>query len=119
MELTLQRIYNMASSLRKLIQQEVPVKVAYQLAKNVRVIDDEYQLIEKQRADLIRKHGEVQEDGSTRVADENVAAFTKEMAEYLRTSTEVDVKSVSISDLGDNCKLTPQEVIDLEGLLVE
>lgn len=112
-------------ALSKLIKTELPVLAAYKLKKVASIVNEEQKKFEEVRSELVSKHakknkkGEIvkDENGGYAVAKENMDEFLKEVDQLL--SVEVEVPKIKLSELGDNLKMTAQEMVLLEGLLEE
>ena len=114
MKIALKHVFFGQPVVQKLVNHAMPIKVAFQFSKLLKKLTEEYQHIEEQRTNLIKKHGKEVEQGKFQVKDENVEQFTSEMAELLEEETELDIKPVDMSLVPDDVKLTPQELLSIE-----
>lgn len=105
-------IFTAVPVLNSLADMDLPVIGAYKLTKILMVLQDEYELIEKLRVQLIEEHGERDDNGSLvlekdvdgatgRVKLTNLEEFSKKFGELLQQEHEIDVVDLSISELGD------------------
>jgi len=62
------------------------------LARFVKKSSEEYELIDKVRIDLIKKYGEVGEDGNTKVKPESVKVFNTDLADLLTKDSDFNLK---------------------------
>jgi hypothetical protein len=120
-------VFQSIAAWKHLASMRMSPKVAYRILKYLKLIDAEYEIIEKQRVALIRELAKV-EDG----ADAKIDPNTPEMAEYVRRFSEIlEVSSglgqfsFSLNDvLADisedkNNSLSVQELALLEPFFVE
>lgn len=84
----------------------LPAKVAWTRRVNIRklidaksIIDEALQDIQKQYAD--DEHSEATEDGQRKVKPQYIAAYAQAQADVLTQETDVDIKTISIEELGD------------------
>jgi len=121
MKIKLSQIFNVQPIIKKLIEQKMPIKMAYKLSKMAKALNSEYEEIEKQRTSLIQKLGEQTGDtGQFQVKEENAQAFIKEFGEFLNgEAVNLDFEKVSLKDLPDDIKMSPQELIAIEFLFQE
>ena len=118
MQLKLNQVYQAESVLKKITNQEMPIKLAYRIQKSVGQLRTEYLRIEDLRMNLVKKYGE-EENQKLQVKPDQVQAFVQEFGELLQEETEIDVTPIKIEDLPDTIKLSPLEVELLGFLLVE
>jgi hypothetical protein len=104
--------------LRKLLDQKMPIKVAFKLGRFVKALNEVYESLEAQRVALVEKYGEKLEDGSHKVAGENMVPFQAEFGELLQVDTEVITEALDMNAL-ENIELTALEALALEPFLVE
>ncbi|NBP03277.1 MAG: hypothetical protein EBU90_24970, partial [Proteobacteria bacterium] len=112
-------------ALGKLIKTELPVVAAYKLKKVASIVNEEQKKFEDVRSGLVTKHakknkkGEIvkDENGGYSVDKENMKDFLKEIEDLL--AVEVEIPKLKLSELGDNLKMTAQEMVLLDGLLEE
>jgi len=86
-------IFDAREPLQKLIEKELPVKVAYGLAKMSNRLNEQFKIIEDVRQGLIRKYGEADEEHPQKMAvkleSENYPKFVAEMSELMNQEVEV------------------------------
>ena len=119
-KLKISDIINSVSTLKELMGKSLKSRVAYKVARLAREVENEYKLYDEKRIDLIKKYanhdenGELilDEEGSFSVADENVAAFRKELMELMDVEIELNVDKLSLEEL-DGCDFTPSEMVNL------
>jgi hypothetical protein len=118
MKIKLIQIYDMEEPLKKVMKQDVPIKIAYKLAKNIKKINDEYMIIVNQKNNLIKKYGK-ESEGVISVLQENINKYTEEFSEYLNTEIELDIDKINISELGNSIKISTMDIIALDLILEE
>ena len=84
----------------------LPAKVAWTRRVNLKKLSEAKSIIDEAMQDLQRKyaddeHSEATEDGQRKVKSEYMAEFIKTQGDILMQDTDVDIKKVSIEDLGD------------------
>lgn len=115
---------NFHSALDKLIVQDIPAKAAYRLKGVLKTTREELQKYEEFRQELLQKYGRKAEDGTLVLGDnnsvqfdsDNYLKFAKDLAEI--TNEELDLPTVTVTELGDRCLLTVIDIENLEGLIV-
>lgn len=95
-----------------LLQETIPVKVRFWASRVNSKIEGIKKAVESTREDLIKKYGEADKDGNTRihpiikekgkdVPNPNIEQFMKEMGDVLKSEEEIEIPELSIEDLGD------------------
>jgi hypothetical protein len=96
----------------KLSNLELPITVSYKLCKSLKVLNDEADVVEKLRLDLVRRYGETKENGSFEVTKDNIPKFVGEFKALL--DNDINIKlggAIKISDIIDTgIKVTPAEL---------
>lgn len=118
MKVKLQVIWNSQQTLPKLLNRELPAKVAYWIGKNANKIEIELRSIDKVRQDLIKKYGKEDEVTKTWNVTDGREEFNKDFNELMETETDINIGQFSLKDLGD-IKLTGAEVSAIEFMLKE
>ncbi len=117
----LKNIADMVQPIKRLMKQEVPVKAAYNIAKNIKKVDEEWSLIVQFGNSLVAKYGKENESGTPEIKSEDVEAiksYNDEIAQYLETEIELEYYPIPLSDL-ENCKLSVSDTMALEVLIEE
>ena len=103
--------------LRKLNNAELPVRVSYKLAKNIKSIDKELKIYEEEKQKLINKYGEKDEEGKSKVNENgminilDVENWNKDIKELLEIEVEINVEKINIDELAkSDLKITPSEL---------
>lgn len=118
MKFKLFEIRSLESSLSKLTQKEVPIKVAYRLGKVLKTVSNELISIEKLRANLVKKYSTpIDEKGNYKVADDKEEVFKREFADLLQEEIDIDCDPILLEDL-EGISLTPIDMVRLEKLII-
>ncbi len=103
--------------LRKLNAAELPIKLSYKLAKNIKNIDKELALYEEEKQKLINKHGEKDKDSKVKINDDgsiniaNSPEWNKDINELQSIVVEVPIEKINIDELGKcDFKISPAEL---------
>jgi|TARA_Y100000310_G_scaffold321723_1_gene379768 hypothetical protein len=128
MKLTNKDILNAQGSLNKLLQEKLPVKVSFELAKLSSTLREPIETFERVRKSLVEKHQvkfEQREDGATIIKSEvegNVEKFVEEVAELAEQETEVIFTPVKlperIASTCDKCNHNMDKDLEIEGAVL-
>lgn len=88
----------------------LPVKASYAVSKNIKKIEKEIEAYNEERAKLLDKYGEKDEDGNLVVSEEqnikivpeNVEKWNKDLSELLDIEVEVDIHKLKFSVLEES-----------------
>jgi len=104
--------------LKAVAAKELPVKVAYDLSKQLEKVEVEWKRYEELRKKLFEKYGK-QKGDRIEVPSENQEKFAEEMNELLLIETDLKIEPVlSLEDLED-IKVSAQDLIRIKKLLKE
>ena len=110
-------LVNSVQVLRKLNNAELPVRVSYKLAKNIKSIDKELKIYEEEKQKLINKYGEKDEEGKLKTKEDGSINITdtenwnKDIKELLDIEAEINIEKINIDELAkSDLKLTPAEL---------
>lgn len=121
-EVTLQDILNTPPILKALEGRSLKGKVAFQLARLMREIEKEYNILINTRQQLIMQYAEkddngeiiIDEEGNGRVAKDLIQEFNNEMNKLLNTVVELNVDFLDLEDLEEeNFTLEQMYVLSL------
>ena len=100
MKLTNGDIFGAQEPLRAIMEQKFPVMVSYRLSKLVMKLNEPFKVIEEVRNGLIKKYGETDEKGQTRVKEdgENFPKFVAEFNELMAQEVEVAIEKVKLPE---------------------
>ena len=120
MKITLEKLFNIQQSLGKLLTQDLPVSVSFKLSRLAKKVKTEMDLLEENRVKLVKKYGgkEKNENGEevVRVSKKNMTKFSEELKTLLDVQVEIEVETVSISELGD-LKLSALDLANLDDFI--
>ena len=111
--------------LRKINGEPVPLKTAFKLRGIKKRIEEELEKYEVVRKEALAKYGIKNEDGTTKVDEEGHVQFDEEGMKAFGTqlsdllSIEVEIPTLSISELNDTLRLSSTDLDTLDGFLVE
>lgn len=115
MKLKLSQIVNGYSALMEVATAKLPIKSAYRLQRNMRILKPEAEQFEKTRIDLIKtKYGVKGEEDSYTVPESKIAVFQKQLEEVLSMEVEVDVQEIPIDELSDQFQISPVALMALD-----
>lgn len=112
------------NAFNKLLEAQVPAKMAFKLKGISKILDDEKAKFEFARLALVKKYAERDEKGEIKTNAEGVYKVDEsKMNEFLNefndlVKIDIDVPRINFEDLGDKVSLTAKELILLEGLVV-
>lgn len=98
MILKLSKIREIESCLRELVEQKLPIRIAYRLSIFIDEINVHLKKIEEMRVILVKKYGANTEDGSIVVPPENFEDFKNDFLELLEEEVEIKFEKIKISD---------------------
>lgn len=116
---------NLHLALKELKTQKLPAKTAFQLKGIQKRIEEELVKYEEVRKELLNRCGKKDDNGILLMDENNNVTLEGEgQAEFIRefnelVNTDVDVGTFSLSALGDKVELSGDDVINLDGILVE
>lgn len=125
-EITINDLINSGDIFRNLAQQPIKMRVAYNIARIIREIENEMKLFEETRRKLFDKYGEKDEngellinaDGNITITPENISLYNNEIQEVLNTSITLNAEKLNIEDL-ENIELTPNQVYLINAFINE
>ena len=130
MKMTLSEVRTKYQDLIALANCQLPSKLAYGIAKNLKKLGTEAELIEKQRLSVAESYAKKDENGTPEVMDgrfvfekkEDEKAFQNDFNEFLNTETEVAIHkcSCTVLDMLDDPRydiLTPTQMVALDFMM--
>lgn len=96
----------------RLLNSKLNSKAAYRLAKILRTIKGELQIIEDRRQALVKEFGKEEKMNVFTVLPENTDAYYKAFEDFLETEAEIPVQPITLAML-EGVELTPGDLIDL------
>lgn len=115
-----ERLVNSAGVLSKLSAMELPIRVSYDIAKNIEKIEKELKVYNSERQKLMEKYSVKGEDGKTKVEEDGTINIQKDLLEDWNNNikelysieNEIDIHQISINELiSSKCNITPSEMI--------
>ena len=112
--------------LKKLAGQPLRGKVAFQISKILKRLEDELTLFNNTRVDIIKKYSQTDENGelisdengNVKLKEETIEDFNKEITELLNMEIEIDANKIALEDI-ENVDFTPAEMTLLMPLIEE
>lgn len=125
-KIKLKEIVNSSEVLRKLAGESLRGRVAFQISKLLKKLEEELELFNKTRLEIIKKYGEkdengelkIDENGNIQIKKENTSIFNQEIVDLLDQEIEVNANLIALDDL-ENINFTPSEIIILMPFIQE
>ncbi|MPM33360.1 hypothetical protein SDC9_79933 [bioreactor metagenome] len=117
MKLSNEKLANSINVLTKLTNMELPIKFSYALSKNITKIDRELEVYNKERAKLIDKYGEKDEEGKLKTKEDgtinitDVENWNKDLKELLEIENEIDIHVIDLDSVNADINITPGELM--------
>lgn len=102
MKMTVNEAINSHQCLQQFGAKTLPIGVAVTVSRNQKSIADVVAEFEKQRGDLLKKHGETDDEGNTRIPKANQEKFNDAMRALVDAEVEVETKQITIESLGED-----------------
>lgn len=126
MKLTNQELLNSIPTLKKLSQEQLPIKISYTISKNIKNIEEELVVYEEERQKLLKKYVEMDKEGKPKINDkghyviknENQAGFNKGVLELLSIETDVNISKIDLNAL-EGLKISPSEISSVNFMIEE
>lgn len=107
-------------NLNKLLETNVKASTAYKLSRIATKVSEELKICEETRRNLVMEYGEEDENGTTKVTEENRETFNNEINDLFQNEIELPFEKISIDDLvssrGVEADITPTTLVGLEWL---
>lgn len=94
MKVKLGDLKNVESVMMKLVNADLPIRIAFQINLIIDDLDEKLTKVEEFRINLVKKYGEEDKSGNLQVKKENMKSFTSELKELMES--EVDFNPVKI-----------------------
>lgn len=117
MKLRLGEIRQMKDPMTVILDKDLPIKSAWRLNKLIKVFDKELADIEEFRISLVKRLGEVDEEGNVQVPSDKMEDFVTEFNELLSTEVEFEFEPIEIDSIGD-INVTAKDLMILEKIFV-
>lgn len=119
MKLSNEKILNTINVLGNLNNAQLPIKVAYAVSKNINKIESELKAYNTEKAKLIEKYSEKDEEGKVisneqghvTIKNEHIEDWNRDINELLSIENEVDIHKIQLNDLlNANYNISPAEL---------
>ena len=105
MKFTNNEIYNYANALLQYFgadnDMKLPIKVSFFLQKNIKIIMEAAQEIDKARMEIVQRYGTLSEDGqSYEIPEEKVAIASQELEDLFNIEQYLNIHRFNIEDFG-------------------
>lgn len=113
MKLTNNEIYNYANALLQYFgadnKMKLPIKVSFFLQKNIKVMTEAAQEIDKARMEIIQRHGTPNEDGqSYQIPEDKIEVASAELEELFNIEQNLNIHLFNLDDF-NNIEMTSAE----------
>ena len=110
MKIKIREIYNCRNALAKLANAQMPISLSYKFARMLKSLNDEYAIIEDQRIELVKKHGEEINGNEHQIkTDEQKENFIKDFDVLLDNEIDLEFEKINIEEM-ENINISPQEL---------
>lgn len=107
------QIFNLAQNLLQNYNQEnlyIPIKANFLINKNIKLLSEMAEEIEKARYEIIQHYGILQEDKQQyNIPEEKIIEANQEIADLFSIEQELNIQTIKLEDLGD-IKLTTKQM---------
>lgn len=100
MTLKLKQLVDNVGALKDLSQTKLPIKISFRVSKLISQVQNELEIYEKQRVEIVKKLGEENPDGSWQVKVENMPEYNKEVETLGDVDVTIDFEKIKIDELG-------------------
>lgn len=112
-KLTIGKLKSIEESLGQLVNEKLPIKIAYRVSKLLPILQKEFKEAEDFRLKLINKYGTEGEDGNISVNPENMEQFITELNELYSEEISFEFEPISVEALPDDISLTALQLANL------
>ena len=119
-KLKLHELKGCEEALRTLMTTRMPMVASFKFSKIIDKLGEELKRLEDTRIELVKKLGEVQEDGNIKIVDpEKYQEFQKELGDLLETEVTLEGDKVSVQEMGANLEMSPADLFLLGKYFLE
>ena len=126
MKLSNRELLNSLSGLRSLSQKELPIKLSYAIAKNLKAIEKELVIYEKERHKLVKKYAKLDKEGNPQIdeyknyiiKEENALDWQNDIKELLDIIVDLNIHKVNLNAL-EGVKISPSKLGTIDFMLDE
>ena len=123
---SVREILNSAEIMQKLSKRQFKGKVAFQIARILRYIDEELKSFNEARSNLIEIYGErdesdnlvMDEKNNYKIQKDKITELNQEIEELLNTSIQINADAINMKDI-ENEDFTPADILLLEPFIEE
>ena len=102
MKVTYNDIIRASSSMKKLIEKELPVKSAIALSRLIKKMNEEIEIFYEEQRKIVEKYGVINpETGAYKIREENQKDYADKMTELFALEVEIDGGKIEIDGLGN------------------
>jgi len=106
------------NALQRIGIEKMPIKLAYTIQRNMRLLEADVRAYEEKRVDLIKtKYGVKDEEDNFKVPPKRFDAFQKQLNQLGQVEIEVAIQTIPMEDVTFN--ISPNDLIFLEWLFVD
>lgn len=124
MKLTNNQLLSSTKTLSILSQKDLPIKISFSIARNIKKIEDELKVYNAEREKLLNKYGEKDEKDKLIVDDKNqikfkkgkLDEFNKDFLELLTIENEIDIIKFAIDKIED-VNISPSSIMSIEYMI--
>ena len=118
MKLTLDKVVAGYAALQRIGGEKMPIKIAYDIQRNMRIMQPDANQYDQQRIELIKtKYGTRDEKDNWTVVPEKIGEFTKEMATLGEAEVDIDIHTIELNNFKTD--IAPLDLMALEWMFVE
>lgn len=126
MKLTNQELLNSIPTLRKLSQEQLPIRVSYTISKNIKSIEEELIIYGEERQKMLKQYAELDKEGNPKVDEQenymikpkNQLEWNKGALELLSIETDINISKINLNAL-EGLKISPSELTSVDFMIKE
>lgn len=124
-EMKLKDVLDSMPVLKQLGERQLRGRVAYNIAKIMKQVENEFNLFNDARQQVIEKYGEKDDNGELKINEEtneyvftpeNLKSVSEELNMLLDQSVSINANKIKVEDL-DTLGFTPVEMVAIEGYI--
>lgn len=125
-EISVSTLVDCTETLNELIQKPLKIRTAYKIARLAREIQKELELFETTKVSLVKKYGELDENGKPvilengnyKIKSESSKEFLTEYQDMLTQKISLNIEPLSLEELEEE-RFTPQEISSIIDFIKE
>lgn len=131
MELTIKNLLNGKAALITLGNTKgLSSVIAYRIAKNIKVIDEELKTFEETRLNIVKEYSNKDKDGNPAtkkdvngnevfdIDNENMKLLSQEIEKLQDEKVDIDIRQLSLEEI-DKAELSPLELSSIDFMIME